>query len=151
MLVKKHNIIIKRFLVPKPLHFANRLLSSFITHYFIAIITIGHYIESMLFYVMTLSPFTLVILGILWFKKHNLKLDFPTLRLKFNSNYCAYNYLLWHIYDCDQIALYGHIIRPMLKYCQPIMEKVPNTSELIYIINKAKILEDWTTALSLRK
>ncbi len=96
----------------------------------------------MLFYVTKLLPFTLVILGILWFKKHNLKLDFPTLRLKFNSNYCAYNYLLWHIYDCDQIAPYRYIIWPILKYCQPTMEEVPNTSKPVYIINKAEILED---------
>jgi len=36
-----------------------------------------------------------------WLKKYNLKADFPALELKFNSNYYAYNYLLWHIPDCN--------------------------------------------------
>ena len=39
----------------------------------------------------------------------------------------------------------------MLKYHQLTVEEVPNTSKLIYTVNKAEILEDWTTALSLRK
>jgi hypothetical protein len=34
-LIKKYNIIIKRLLVLKPLYFINKLLFSFITHYFI--------------------------------------------------------------------------------------------------------------------
>jgi hypothetical protein len=62
LLIKKHNIIIKRLLVLKPLRLANRLLFSFITHYFTAKITIGHYIEFMLFYVIKLSLLILVIL-----------------------------------------------------------------------------------------
>ena len=55
-LIKKYNIIIKRLLVPKPLSLANRLPSSFITHYFTVRITIGHYIESILFYITKLLP-----------------------------------------------------------------------------------------------
>jgi hypothetical protein len=62
-LIKKHNVIIKRLLVLKPLHFTNRLPSSFITHYFIAKLTIGHYTESILFYIIKLSPSTLIIFG----------------------------------------------------------------------------------------
>jgi len=31
----------------------------------------------------------------------NLKPDFPTLELKFNSNYYAYNCLLWYIPNCN--------------------------------------------------
>ena len=61
-LIKKHNIIIKRLLVPKPLYFADGLLSSFITHYFIAKMIIGHYTESILFYVTKLLLLILVIL-----------------------------------------------------------------------------------------
>ena len=63
LLIKKHNIIIKRLLVLKPLCLANRLLSSFITYYFTAKMTIGHYIEFILFYIIKLSLLTLVILG----------------------------------------------------------------------------------------
>ena len=63
-LIKKHNVIIKRLLVLKPLHFTNRLLSSFITHYFTAKMTIGHYTEFILFYIIKLSPLTLVIFKI---------------------------------------------------------------------------------------
>jgi len=62
LLIKKHNIIIKRLLVLKPLRLANGLPSSFITHYFTVKIIIGYYIESMLFYVIKLLPLTLVIL-----------------------------------------------------------------------------------------
>ena len=62
-LIKKYNIIIKRLLVLKPLRLTNRLLSSFITHYFIVKIIISYYIESMLFYVIKLLPLTPVILG----------------------------------------------------------------------------------------
>jgi hypothetical protein len=64
LLIKKHNIIIKRLLVLKPLHFINRLLSSFITHYFTVKLTISHYIESILFYVIKLLPSIPVILRI---------------------------------------------------------------------------------------
>jgi hypothetical protein len=42
------------------------------------------------------------------------------------------------------------IVQLMLKYYQLIVEDVPNTSELIYTVNKVEILEDWTTALPLR-
>jgi hypothetical protein len=63
-LIKKHNIIIKRLLVLKPLRLTNRLLSSFITYYFIAIIIISYYTESILFYVIKLLPSILVILRI---------------------------------------------------------------------------------------
>ena len=62
LLIKKHNIIIKRLLVLKPLRLTNRLLSGFITHYFIVIIIISHYIESILFYVIKLLPSILIIL-----------------------------------------------------------------------------------------
>ena len=63
-LIKKYNIIIKRLLVLKPLHFINRLLFSFITHYFIAKMIIGHYTEFILFYIIKLSLLTLIILKI---------------------------------------------------------------------------------------
>jgi hypothetical protein len=63
LLIKKYNIIIKRLLVLKPLHFVNGLPSSFITHYFTVKLTIGHYTEFMLFYIIKLSPLTLIILG----------------------------------------------------------------------------------------
>ena len=93
-LIKKHNIIIKRLLVLKLFCFADGLLFSFITHYFIVKMTISHYIESMLFYIIKLSPLTLVIFRIPWLKKYNLRIDFPILELKFDSNYYTYNYLL---------------------------------------------------------
>jgi hypothetical protein len=61
-LIKKYNITIKRLLVLKPLCLANGLPFSFITHYFIAKMTIGYYTEFMLFYIIKLSLLTLVIL-----------------------------------------------------------------------------------------
>ena len=64
LLIKKHNIIIKRLLVLKLLYFINRLPFSFITHYFIVKMTIGYYIEFILFYVTKLLLLTLVILKI---------------------------------------------------------------------------------------
>jgi hypothetical protein len=63
-LIKKYNIIIKRLLVLKLLCFINGLLFSFITYYFIAKMIIGYYTESILFYIIKLSPLTLVILKI---------------------------------------------------------------------------------------
>jgi hypothetical protein len=62
LLIKKYNIIIKRLLVLKPLYFINELLSSFITYYFIVKMTIGHYTEFILFYIIKLLLLTLVIL-----------------------------------------------------------------------------------------
>jgi hypothetical protein len=94
LLIKKHNIITKRLLVLKLLRLTNRLLSSFITYYFIVKIIISYYIESMLFYIIKLLPSILVILRMPWLKKHNLRVDFPALELKFDSNYYTYNYLL---------------------------------------------------------
>ena len=61
-LIKKYNIIIKRLLVLKLLYLTNRLLFSFITHYFIVKMTISHYIEFILFYVTKLLPLILIIL-----------------------------------------------------------------------------------------
>ena len=90
LLIKKYNIIIKRLLVPKPLCLTNGLLSSFITYYFTAKMIISHYTEFMLFYIIKLLPLILVILRMPWFKKYNLKIDFPILELKFDSNYCTY-------------------------------------------------------------
>ena len=63
-LIKKYNIIIKRLLIPKPLYLTNRLLFSFITHYFTVKMIIGHYTESILFYVIKLLLLILVILKI---------------------------------------------------------------------------------------
>jgi hypothetical protein len=94
LLIKKYNIIIKRLLVLKLFYFANRLLSSFITHYFIAKMTIGHYTEFILFYIIKLLPLTLIILKMPWLKKYNLRINFPVLELKFNFNHYAYNCLL---------------------------------------------------------
>ena len=62
LLIKKYNIIIKRLLVLKPLHLTNRLLFSFITHYFTVKMTISHYTEFILFYVIKLLLLILVIL-----------------------------------------------------------------------------------------
>ena len=101
LLIKKYNIIIKRLLVLKLLCFTNGLLSSFITHYFIAKMIISYHTEFMLFYVIKLLPLILVILGMPWLKKYNLGIDFPVLELKFNSNYYTYNCFLWHIPDCN--------------------------------------------------
>ena len=97
LFIKKYNIIIKRLLVLKPLYFINRLLFSFITHYFIVKITIGYYIKSILFYIIKLLLLTLVILKIPQLKKYNLGIDFPILEFKFNSNYYTYNCLLQYI------------------------------------------------------
>ena len=94
LLIKKYNIIIKRLLVLKLLYFTNGLPSSFITYYFTAKMIISHYIKSMLFYIIKLSPLILVILGMPWLKKYNLRIDFPVLKLKFDSNYYTYNCLL---------------------------------------------------------
>jgi hypothetical protein len=65
LLIKKYNIIIKRLLVLKPLHLINRLLFSFITHYFTVKMTISYYIEFILFYIIKLLPLILVILKML--------------------------------------------------------------------------------------
>ena len=149
-LIKKHNVTTKRLLVPKPLRLADGLPSSFITHYFTAKMTIGHHTESMLFYVTKLSPSTPVILGMPWLKKHNPRIDFPVLELKFDSNYCAYNCLPWHIPDCNRVAPCGRIAQPTLRYRQPTVEEIPDTGEPIHAANKAEILEHWTTAPPLR-
>jgi hypothetical protein len=62
LLIKKHNIIIKRLLVLKPLYFVNGLPFNFITHYFTAKMTISYYTEFMLFYIIKLLLLILVIL-----------------------------------------------------------------------------------------
>ena len=94
LLIKKHNVIIKRLLVLKPLCLTDGLLFSFITYYFTVKLTIGHYTEFMLFYIIKLLPLTLVIFGMLQRKKYNLGITFPVLELKFNSNYYTQNCLL---------------------------------------------------------
>ena len=150
LLIKKHNIIIKRLLVLKLFYFINRFPSSFITHFFITKMIIGYYTKSILFYIIKLLLLILVILKILQLKKHNLKIDFPILELKFNSNYYTYNYLPQYIPNCNQIVLYKYITQLTLRYRQLIIEEIPDISEPIYIANKAEILEDQTTALPLK-
>ena len=150
-LVKKYNITTKRLLVPKPLRLADGLPSGFITHYFTAIMTIGHHTEPMLFYVTKLSPSTPVILGMPWLKKHNPRPDFPALGLKFDSHYCAYNCLPWHIPDSDRVAPRGRTAQPTLRHRQPTVEEAPDTGEPTYAVNQAEILEDWTTTPPPRK
>ena len=100
-LIKKYNIIIKRLLVLKLLRLADGLPSSFITYYFTAKMTIGYYTKFILFYITKLLPLILVIFKMLQLKKYNLKIDFPILKLKFNFNYYAYNYLLQYILNCN--------------------------------------------------
>ena len=48
----------------------------------------------MLFYIIKLLLLILVIFKMPWLKKYNLGIDFPVLKLKFDSNYYAYNCLL---------------------------------------------------------
>ena len=62
LLIKKYNIIIKRLLILKLLYFTNKLPFSFITYYFTVKMIIGHYTESILFYIIKLLLLTLVIL-----------------------------------------------------------------------------------------
>ena len=150
-LVKKYNITMKKLLAPKPLHLADGLPSGLITQYFTALMTIGHHTESMLFYVTKLSPSTPVILRMPWLRKHNPRPDFTTLGLKFDSDYCAYNCLPWHTSDHDWIAPHGHSTRPTLKYCQPMVEEVPDVGEPVHTANQAEILEDWTMTPRPRK
>jgi hypothetical protein len=64
LIIRKYNIIIKRLLVLKLLYFTDRLPFSFITHYFTVKMTIGHYTESMLFYIIKLLLLILRILKI---------------------------------------------------------------------------------------
>ena len=98
-LIKKHNIIIKRLLVLKPLYLVNGLLFSFITYYFTVKITISYYTEFIIFYIIKLLPLILIILGMPQLKKYNLGINFPVLELKFNFNYYIYNCLPQHIPD----------------------------------------------------
>ena len=146
LLIKKYNIIIKRLLVLKLLYFTNRLPFSFITHYFIIKIIIGYYIEFMLFYIIKLLLLILVIFKMPQLKKYILEINFLILQLKFNFNYYTYNYLLQYIPNCNQVVPYRCIIRLTLRYRQPIVKEVLDTSKLIYIINKAEILKDQTIA-----
>ena len=150
LLIKKYNIIIKKLLILKLFYFNNGLPSSFITYYFIVKMIIGHYIEFMLFYIIKLLLLILVIFKMPWLKKYNLKIDFPVLEFKFNSNYCTYNYLPWYIPDCNCVVLYRYIVQLMLRYRQLTVKEILNTSKPIYAVNKTKILEDWTTAPPLK-
>jgi hypothetical protein len=62
-IVRKYNIIIKKLLAPRPLYFINSILTSLITDYFTAWISIGPYTKAILFFITKLSPTTLIILG----------------------------------------------------------------------------------------
>ena len=48
---------------------------------------ISHYTAFILFYITKLLPLILVIFGMPWLKNYNLEIDFPILKLKFDSNY----------------------------------------------------------------
>ena len=54
-IAKKYDVPVKQLAWPKPLRLADGIPSSFITHYFVARMTIGHHSEPMLFYITKLS------------------------------------------------------------------------------------------------
>ena len=62
-IVRKYNVIIKKLLVPRPLCLTDSILTLLITDYFTAWILIGLYTKAMLFFIIKLSPATLIILG----------------------------------------------------------------------------------------
>jgi hypothetical protein len=64
-IIKKYNIIIKKLLAPKPLHFTDSIPTSLITDYFTAWMSIGPYTKAILFFVTKLLPTTPIILGML--------------------------------------------------------------------------------------
>jgi len=63
-IIRKYNVITKKLLVPRPLRLADSILTSLITDYFTARMSIGLYTKAMLFLVTKLLPATLIILGI---------------------------------------------------------------------------------------
>jgi hypothetical protein len=65
-IVRKYNIIIKKLLVLRPLYLIDGILTLFVMDYFTAWILIGLYTEAMLFFIIKLSPTTLIILGMPW-------------------------------------------------------------------------------------
>jgi hypothetical protein len=62
-IIRKYNVIIKKLLVPRPLHLINGILTSLVIDYFTTWMSIGPYTEAMLFLITKLSPTTLIILG----------------------------------------------------------------------------------------
>ena len=65
-IIRKYNVIIKKLLVFKPLHFADSILTLLITNYFTAQMSIGPYTKAILFLVTKLLLTTPIILNMPW-------------------------------------------------------------------------------------
>ena len=65
-IIRKYNIIIKKLLVFKPLHFVNSILILFVTDYFTTQMLIGLYTEAILFFITKFLSITPIILGMPW-------------------------------------------------------------------------------------
>jgi len=62
-IIRKHNVITKKLLAPRPLRLADSILTLLITDYFTTQILIGLYTKAMLFLITKLLLTTLIILG----------------------------------------------------------------------------------------
>ena len=65
-IIRKHNITIKKLLVPKPLYLIDSIPTLLVTNYFTAWMLIGPYTKAMLFFFIKLLPTTPIILGMFW-------------------------------------------------------------------------------------
>ena len=62
-IIRKYNVITKKLLVPRLLRLADGILTSLITDYFTAQMSISFHTKAILFFVTKLLPATLIILG----------------------------------------------------------------------------------------
>ena len=88
-IVTKHAIPTRKLIAPRPLRLADGAVSSWITDYFTACMTINQHTEVMLFYVTSLSPRTPVILGLPWLQQHEPYISWSSLQLRFTSPFCS--------------------------------------------------------------
>jgi hypothetical protein len=145
-IVSRCNVTTKKLLVPRPLRLADGVpASSRITDYFTARMSIGAHTEVMLFFVTKLSPANPIILGIPWLQRHEPRLNFRELGVRFDSNYCTEHCLPQGIADYDRYAPRGRYLKPPKLYMPPTVEEVPDEGELTQIQNN-EMTEDWTAS-----
>ncbi len=132
--VRRHGIVTKPLLHPKPLRLADGIPLSFITHYFLAKMNIGHHTETLLFYVTKLAPATPIILGMPWLRTHDPDIRWTQPRIYFHTYYCRIRCLPWQFHDgvatapLVRPAYVPQLARPS-NYRPPTVEDVPDEGE----------------------
>lgn len=120
---------------PRPLHLADGVFSSYVTHYVVIRLRIGHHHESVSLYVTRLSPANPIILGLPWLREHNPTIDWETSTLYFGTK-CDGRCLPLGLPDGLRVA--PRIARPEKPAAKPPRSRSPYQASVEEVPNEVE-------------